>query len=93
VAELSRSCTEKAAVRLLVNAVGLGSKPGLTVMDRYQVGQIFSDDLRQVRVVFLLQPEQVDPGGFGVLVAANRGMTANTFADRQDALRWLLSEA
>jgi hypothetical protein len=42
-----------------------------------------------VRVALVTRPEMIDSRKFGVIVAANRGFTADAFTTEEDALIWL----
>ena len=42
-----------------------------------------------VRVAFVVRPERIEPQGFDVTVARNRGFRAEVFATEAEALAWL----
>jgi hypothetical protein len=44
----------------------------------------------KVKVAFLARPENIDPNGFGLAVARNRGFWTGIFASEADAVQWLL---
>ena len=44
-------------------------------------------------MAFVLEPDLIDPGRFGVVVAWNLGMRAEVFTDLIEARKWLLSNA
>jgi len=44
----------------------------------------------KTKVAFLAKPEMIDPKGFGLAVARNRGFWTGIFASEHDASRWLL---
>lgn len=44
----------------------------------------------KVRMAVVTTAEMIDPGRFGVTVAANAGMEADVFADENEALEWLV---
>ena len=44
----------------------------------------------KAKVAFLARAENIDPNGFGLAVARNRGFWTGIFASESDALQWLL---
>jgi len=44
----------------------------------------------KAKVAFLAKPEMIDPKGFGLAVARNRGFWTGIFPSEAQALRWLL---
>ena len=45
-----------------------------------------------VTIAMVARPEMIDPGKFGVTVAANMGVSANVFASEEPALAWLQNQ-
>ena len=43
----------------------------------------------RVRLALVAPPEHIDPGKFGVTVAANRGMVRDVFVAEAEAIAWL----
>lgn len=63
-----------------------------TTMDRFELGVLggrLSPHLTRVSIV--APRELIDPKKFGAQVARNRGLTVDVFADKNEALHWLLS--
>src|SRR5688572_12810691 len=46
----------------------------------------------RLRIVVVARPEFIDPERFGVVVAANFGLTVQVFEHEEDALSWLRAE-
>jgi hypothetical protein len=68
-----------------------GYDVGVSTVDRFRLGERLQAFARhRIKVAFFSRPEQVDPQKFGVLVAQNRGVSADTFTDFQAAEEWLL---
>jgi hypothetical protein len=75
--------------KLLINTTAYDVKASVT--DRFFLGtssQIFA--VHRIKVAFVCRQEQLDPRKFGVLVAQNRGVNLDAFADLQSAEEWLL---
>jgi CheY-like chemotaxis protein len=84
-------CEKRKARRLLVDARELTGE--LTSIDRYDIGQHAAQGAKMLeRAVMVAPPALIDTNKFGVRVARNRGLRSNVFADRQDAIEWLLAE-
>ena len=83
-----RHALEKHLNRILID--GLGAKGVLTTIDRYDLGvklvAYCGEHKLWPRLAFVGQPPVVD--GFGALVARNRGLVAETFPNRKEALEW-----
>ena len=63
----------------------------VSVVDRFFLGTsllIFAG--HRIKVAFFCRPDQIDPGKFGTLVARNRGVSVDVFADFKAAEEWLL---
>lgn len=81
---------ERGVGRLLVDVTGIKLTAMPTVSDRYEWGETWAHAARgSVRVVIVAPKELIDPGRFGILVAANRGLESNVFATEAEALAWL----
>jgi len=82
------ACTDRGASLLLLDYTRLTGVP--TTLDRYEIsihGAKAAKGLRKLSG--FARPEQVGDK-FGALVAQNRGLNVNVFADRDEAVRWLM---
>lgn len=78
--------------RLLIDATQLTGVSAPTTAERFSIAQQFARDaLGAVKVAVVVKPELIDPGKFGVMVARNRGLAADTFTSEAEALDWLLA--
>jgi len=69
----------------------LAAQGVLTTLERYRLGTQSATYLQSRRlnpkIAFVGKPPALD--GFGVLVGKNRGLNAETFSNRHEALTWL----
>ena len=69
----------------------LAAQGVLTTLERYRLGTQSATYLQSRRmnpkIAFVGKPPALD--GFGVLVGKNRGVNAETFSNRDEALNWL----
>jgi hypothetical protein len=75
--------------KLLIDTRGLDVK--VSLVDRFFLGttlRIFA--CYRMKVAYVCRPDQLDPKMFAMLVAQNRGVTAEAFTDFQAAKEWLL---
>jgi hypothetical protein len=85
-------CREKEHSRLLVDCTAMQIEI-LSTAERF----LFASEIAKasqacVRIVVIARTEIIDPNKFGVTVAANRNLSANVFANENEALAWLLSD-
>lgn len=77
--------------RLLVVLTKVSGFPPPKLTARYQfVREWARASEGKVRVAVVTTEEMIDPGRFGVTVAANAGMAADVFVDEKEALEWLV---
>jgi hypothetical protein len=89
--EALKVCRENAVTRLLIDHRKT-THASLTTVDRFR----FSEGLaafwdREIRLVLLCRPDQIDPERIGVVVAANRGLQVSVVDSEAEALRHLLA--
>jgi hypothetical protein len=86
---IAEHCALTKNSKLLIDTTGYDV--GASTVDRFRLGKRLQAFARHgIKVAFLSRPEQVDPKKFGVLVAQNRGVSADTFTDLHSAEEWLL---
>ncbi len=84
-------CREREVRRLLIESTGLTGFDNPGTEERFLLGEAFARaGQAAVKVAIVARPEFMDPERFGVTVARNRGLFAQGFASREDALAWLL---
>ena len=77
--------------RLLVDCTHLTECVRPETWQRFEMGSHFATEARSSVILALVaKAEFIDPDGFGVKVARNRGLLANVFASEPEALAWLL---
>ena len=80
------------ALDLLVDSTALSGFQPPMVSERFLAAVEWAREAHgNVRMVIVARPEMIDPQKFGMLVAANRGLTANIFATEAEARAWLES--
>lgn len=88
-----KACQEHNVTRLIYDVTKLSHKP-LTVTDRFEMfdglARVWD---RRIRVAWVVRQDQMDPAGFGVMVAANRGLGHERYLTEAEALEWLLWKA
>jgi hypothetical protein len=87
---IAERCKSTNNDKLLIDTTGAEAK-NISITDRFFFAErlaIFARCL--AKVAHLGKPEHIDPGGFGKLVAQNRGINAEGFTDFQAAEEWLL---
>jgi hypothetical protein len=87
-----RYAREQGINRLLIDVTGITGLPHPTMLERFSLGERAASAAQSaVKVAMVAWPEMFDPHRFGVVVAQNRGLTSQVFADRTEALAWLLA--
>ena len=91
VSEALRHCVKCKISSIIINTTGLtGFKPPDT-MDRYSMGEEWAmAGAGSVIVAVVARPELIDPQRFGLIVARNRGQSAEVFTSEEEAVAWLL---
>jgi hypothetical protein len=75
---------------LVLNSLGLTGIRHPGVFDRYALTTRCAQSAgAALRIVFVVRPELIDFQKIGVLIAQNRGTTADIFATETEALAWL----
>ncbi|HWX24355.1 MAG TPA: hypothetical protein VN083_04905 [Vicinamibacteria bacterium] len=93
VAQAMKACLESGVTRLLVDARNVSHLP-LAAVEWFQVGSglaAFWD--RDIKLVMVGRPDQIDPERFGVSVAENRGLRYSVYESEAEALAHLLAHA
>lgn len=80
-------CRERKFPKLLVDLTRIDFQP--TMMERYDLALHAVKASAGLRVVLHVRPTFLDPNKFGIVVAQNRGLEVNAFAERQPCLDWL----
>jgi len=81
---------ENEARDLLVNTVSLTGFASPDTFARFFAAVEWAARARsQLRLAMVAQAELIRPQKFGVIVAANRGLTAEVFTAETDAIAWL----
>jgi len=62
----------------------------VTTMDRFEMGAHGARVALHLKIACYSRPDLIDPQRFGVMVARNRGLKVEVFADRSEAVAWLL---
>lgn len=90
IAEAIGRCRHRGVHKLLVNTTGITGVAIPSLVDRFLAVEewaAIADGM--VVVAMVARAEYIDPGRFGLKVAAHFGLTANVFVDEADALAWL----
>lgn len=83
-------CRERHISKLLFNGTGLEGIPIPTLVDRFLMVEewaLAADSM--VVVALVIRAEYIHPEKFGVVVAADLGLTCDVYTSEDDALRWL----
>jgi hypothetical protein len=86
---IAEHCKRTRNDKLLIDTTEYDVKA--STFDRFLLGersQIFA--IHRIKVAFFCRSEQIDPQKFGALVAWNRGVSVDVFADFKAAEEWLL---
>lgn len=77
--------------RMLIDMRGLEGFRPPSIVERYDmmIAWTNAEAGRGIKIAMIARPEMIDPRRFGILVAANRGMTGEVFLDEPPALAWL----
>lgn len=90
IADAIGDCRHRGITKLLVNTTGATGVAIPSLVDRFLAVEewaTIADGL--VVVAMVARAEYIDPGRFGLKVAAHFGLMANVFVDEADALAWL----
>jgi hypothetical protein len=83
---------ERKATRVLADALRVTGTP--STLDRYTFGTGLARIVpASVRLAMLARTEMADPQRLGSMVARNRGLAAEIFDDRDEAIQWLMEES
>jgi hypothetical protein len=92
VAELIRETVAKGQPHLLLD-VRDAAFQSPSVVDRMRMVRLWADAADgRLRMVVVARPEFIDPERFGVVAAANFGLTVQVFEREEDAFAWLRAE-
>jgi len=92
VAQVIREMVAKGQPHLLLDVrdAAFGSP---SVVDRLRMVRQWAEAADgRLRIVVVARPEFIDPERFGVVVAANFGLTVQVFEREEDAFAWLRAE-
>ena len=85
-----RHAREQGLSEVVLNLTGLGGFAPPKLSDRYALISGWAGVLGgSARLAVVVRPEFVDPGKFGVNVAANRGLESDVFVSESAADAWL----
>jgi hypothetical protein len=89
----ARACIEYGKSLLLVDITRLvGYRP--TTFERHEIGTIGATLSRLLdRVAMIGTSTQIERDEFATTVARNRGLSIETFVDRDAAIQWLLNDS
>jgi hypothetical protein len=83
-------CRERRIGRLLFNGTGLTGVPVPSLVDRFLMVEEWAFTAQSmVAVALVVHAEYIHPRKFGMVVAADLGLTCNVLTTEEDALRWL----
>jgi hypothetical protein len=92
VAEFIRETVAKGHPHLLLDVRDAAFRSP-SVVDRMRMARLWADAAdSRLRIVVVARPEFIDPERFGVVVAANFGLTVQVFECQEDAIAWLRAE-
>jgi hypothetical protein len=78
------------ARELLVDTTALTGFPSPDTLQRFLAAVEWAEEARGgLRLAMVARAEMIDPGKFGVTVAANRGLVSNIFTTEVEARAWL----
>lgn len=90
IAEAIGRCRHRGINKLLVNTIAVTGIAVPSLVDRFLAVEEWATIADGLVVVALVtRAEYIDPGRFGLKVAAHFGLMANVFVDEADALAWL----
>ena len=94
ISEALRHCVKNNISSIVINTTGLtGFKPPDT-MDRYSMGEEWAAaGAGSIIVAVVARAELIDPQRFGLIVARNRGQSAEVFTSEEEAVAWLLKRS
>jgi len=85
-------CRDQGMPKLLFNATGLRGIPIPSLVDRFLMVEEWAQTAESMVVVGLVvRAEYIHPQKFGVVVAADFGLTCDVYTSERDALAWLTS--
>lgn len=88
------TASERAYAKLLIDITGLNGFESPSIGDRHWMVREWAGATHGALVVAVVcAPEFIDPNKFGIVAAANFGLTANVFEHEADAIAWLRSQA
>jgi hypothetical protein len=83
-------CRKRHIARLLFNGTGLTGVPIPSLVDRFLMVEEWARTAQGMVIVSLVvHAEYIHPQKFGVVVAADLGLTCDVHTSEEDALRWL----
>jgi hypothetical protein len=79
--------------KLLVDARSLTGFDPPSVIQRFSLGERAAGAARgSMQLALVCQPGMIEAERFGVIVARNRGLHVDVFAEEPEAVRWLLGQ-
>lgn len=85
-------CRERGIAKLLFDATRLRGIPIPTLVDRFLMVEEWAVTARSmVTVALVVHAEYIHPEKFGVVVAADLGLTCDVHTTEEEALRWLVA--
>jgi len=83
-------CRERHVPKLLFNSSGLTDVPVPSLVDRFLMVEDWAYTAKSMVIVALVIDDQyIHPDKFGVVLAADLGLTCDVFTSEATALRWL----
>jgi hypothetical protein len=90
VAESMRQARELEMRSILVNTSGFTGMGPPSIFARHSMAMKWAESAgSQLHVALVARPELIDPDKIGVLMAQNRGVSADVFTSEVAALAWL----
>lgn len=90
VADAMRRARAQGLADLLVNTQGLSGFSPPDTFERYSLAVQWAQSAGgALRVAIVTRPELIDPQKIGVLMAQNRGVNGDVFANETEAIAWL----
>jgi len=89
---IAERCRTEKRSKTLINLSGIKLNP--TFSERYQAGEravVFAE--YRIKLAVVAEPEMMDPGRLGEMVARNRGVDVRVFSDLASAEKWLLEKS
>lgn len=91
VAEAIAFCRMNEISRLLADVRDLVGFTSPTLLDRFLLAEEWASAAKGgVTIALVVKPEHIDPRHFGVVVAADAGLVAETFTTEREAIEWLM---